>query len=252
MPKSTITYSPSNTGWTSFHSYFPDWMIGMNSIFYTFKNGNIYKHHNNVSRNQYYGVNYPSTVTAIFNNQPIDAKMFMTLELDSDDPWAAEVVTDLTTGFIDKDYFIKKEGAYYSNIRRYAASQDLSQTSAQGIGACSLVTGVLPGPIIISFAQPISALLSLNDVAYIGTGAGITEIGAVSAISNGVFPAVSTITINTATVLPVVADFIMFLKNSEVESYGSRGHYAEVKFTNILQTESELFAVSSEIFKSFP
>ena len=258
MAKSTITYSPSNNGWTSFHSYFPDWMIGMNSIFYTFKNGNIYKHHNNVSRNQYYGVNYPSTVTAIFNNQPIDAKMFMTLELDSDDPWSAEVVTDLTTGFIDKDYFIKKEGAYYSNIRRYAASQDLSQTSAQGIGACSLVTGVLPGPITISFAQPISALLSLNDVAYIGTGGGITEIGSIDAITNGVFPAASTITINTAAVLPSVntppadPDFIMFLKNSEVESYGSRGHYAEVKFTNDLITESELFAVSTEIFKSFP
>ena len=89
-------------------------------------------------------------------------------------------------------------------------------------------------------------------MAYIGAGGGITEIGAVSAISNGVFPAVSTITINTATTLPVITDFIMFLKNSEVESYGSRGHYAEVKFTNNLTTESELFAVSTEMFKSFP
>jgi len=134
MAKTTVTYSPSNNGWTSFHSYHPDWMIGMNSIFYTFKNGNIYKHHHNTSRNQYYGVNYPSTITAIFNDKPIESKMFMTLELEGDDPWSAEVVTDLTTGFIDKEYFIKKEGAYYSNIRRYASSQDLSQTSAQGVG----------------------------------------------------------------------------------------------------------------------
>jgi hypothetical protein len=252
MAEQTLTYSIGSKGWTSFHSYIPEWMIGMNSAFYTFNNGNIYQHHTNTSRNRYYGVNYPSTITAIFNDKPIESKMFMTLELEGDDPWSAEVVTDLTTGFIDKDYFIKKEGAYYSNIRRYDTSQDLSQTSAQGIGVCSNVVGVLPGPITISFAQPISSLLSVNDVAYVGTGASITEIGPVNAISNGVFPAVSTITINAAAVLPVIGDFIMFLKNSEVESYGSRGYYAEVKFTNNLQTESELFAVSSEIFKSFP
>jgi len=67
-----------------------------------------------------------------------------------------------------------------------------------------------------------------------------------------VFPAVSTITIGAAAITPVAADFIMFLKNSEVESYGSRGYYAEVKLTNNLTTESELFALSTETFKSFP
>jgi hypothetical protein len=178
--------------------------------------------------------------------------MFKTIELEGTDAWDVEVVTDLTTGFIDKDYFLEKEGVYYSNIRRYSTDQDLSQTSTQGIGTCSNVTGVLPGPITIEFAQPISALLNIGDVAYIGTGAGITEIGTVTAVNNGIFPAVSTITINTATNLPVTNDFILFLKNSEVESYGSRGYFARVKLTNDLTTESELFAVSSEVFQSFP
>jgi len=252
MAEQTLTYSMGANGWTSFHSYIPEWMTGMNSVFYSFKTGDIYEHHSNASRNKYYGVNYPSTVTAVFNDSPIDAKMFKTIELEGTDAWAVEVVTDLTTGFIDVDYFVKKEGVYYSNIRRYDTSQDLAQTSAQGIGACSNVTGTLPGPITIEFTEPVSALLSIGDVAYIGTGAGITEIGAVDAISNGVFPAVSTITIDTATNLPVTTNFIMFLKNSEVESYGSRGYYAEVKLTNNLTTESELFALSAEVFKSFP
>jgi hypothetical protein len=134
-------------------------MIGVNNMFYSFKNGDIYEHHSNASRNQYYGVNYPSTVTVVFNDDPIDAKMFKTIELEGTDAWDVEVVTDLTTGFIDKDYFLEKEGVYYSNIRRYSTDQDLSQTSTQGIGTCSNVTGVLPGPITIEFAQPISALL---------------------------------------------------------------------------------------------
>jgi len=252
MAEQTLTYSMGANGWTSFHSYFPEWMIGVNNMFYSFKNGDIYEHHSNASRNQYYGVNYPSTVTVVFNDQPIDAKMFKTIELEGTDAWDVEVVTDLTTGFIDKDYFLEKEGVYYSNIRRYPTDQDLSQTSTQGIGTCSNVTGLLPGPITIEFAQPISSLLNIGDVAYIGTGAGITEIGPVTAVNNGIFPAVSTITINAATNLPVTNDFILFLKNSEVESYGSRGYFARVKLTNDLTTESELFAASSEVFQSFP
>jgi hypothetical protein len=252
MAEQTLTYSMGANGWTSFHSYFPEWMTGMNSVFYSFKTGDIYEHHSNASRNRYYGVNYPSTVTAVFNDSPIDAKMFKTIELEGTDAWEVEVVTDLTTGFIDVDYFVKKEGVYYSNIRRYAVSQDLTETSAQGIGACSAVVGASPGAVVISFVQPVSALLNINDVAYVGTGGGITQIGTVTAIANGVFPAVSTITIGAAAITPVAADFIMFLKNSEVESYGSRGYYAEVKLTNNLTTESELFALSTEVFKSFP
>ena len=254
----TITYSPSDNrggagqggGWTSRWSYEPEWMIGMNSIFYSFKNGDIYKHYSNASRNQFYGVNYPSTVTPVFNDNPIEAKMFLTLELEGTDAWEAAVVTDLTEGFIDKDYFVKKEGVYYSNIRRYFNDDDLSQTSAQGIGQASNVTGV--APVVIEFTQPISGLLSVGDTAYIGTPGGITEIGEVSSYVNGVFPLPSSITVDVPVNIPIIGDFIMFLKNSEVESYGSRGYYAEVTLTNNLTTESELFAVSAEVFKSFP
>ena len=115
----TITYSSTANGtggWTSRWSYQPEWMIGMNSIFYSFKNGNIYKHWDNASRNQFYGVNYPSTVTPIFNDNPIESKMFLTLDLEGTDAWDVAVTTDLSEGFIDKDYFVKKEGVYYSNI----------------------------------------------------------------------------------------------------------------------------------------
>jgi len=249
----TITYSSTANGtggWTSRWSYEPEWMIGMNSIFYSFKNGNIYKHWNNPSRNQFYGVNYPSTVTPIFNDNPIESKMFLTLDLEGTDAWDVAVTTDLSEGFIDKDYFVKKEGVYYSNIRRYFNDDDLSQTSAQGIGQASNVTGA--APVVIEFTQPISGLLSVGDMAYIGAAGGITQIGEVSSYVNGVFPLPSSITINFPVNLPVIGDFIMFLKNSEVESYGSRGYYASVTLTNNLTTESELFAVSAEVFKSFP
>ena len=256
--EATLTYSPSGTGWTSFHSYLPEYILGMNSIFYTFKNGDLYKHHDNATRNNYYGAQYSSTVTPVFNDQPIEAKMFKVLEIEGTDPWDVVVTTDLTTGFIDKDYFVKKEGAYYANILRNPGSLDLRETSAQGIGDCIGVTGTFPTIIVITFANPVSALISprnpaiggsIGDVAYVGTGVGITAIGDITAVSTS---SPYTITIATSVSTPVVGDFIMFLKNSQIESYGARGYYADVKLTNSLTTETELFSVSSEVFQSFP
>ena len=58
----TISYDPGVQGFPSFYSYQPDYMMGMNSYFYTFKNGNLYRHNTNETRNQYYGVNYPITI----------------------------------------------------------------------------------------------------------------------------------------------------------------------------------------------
>ena len=61
----TITYSENLQGWTSFHSFEPDWMAGMNNDFYTFKNGKVWKHHSNATRNNYYGTQYNSVMQTV-------------------------------------------------------------------------------------------------------------------------------------------------------------------------------------------
>lgn len=70
----TLTYSPGVEGWPSFYSYYPDFMIGMNQFFYTFKGGNLYRHNVNESRNTFYGAFTPSTVRGIINQSPIEKK----------------------------------------------------------------------------------------------------------------------------------------------------------------------------------
>ena len=39
----TLSYSDGSKGWPSFYTYYPDYMIGMNSFFYSFKGGNLYQ-----------------------------------------------------------------------------------------------------------------------------------------------------------------------------------------------------------------
>jgi len=81
----TLTYSDSAAGWPSFYSFIPDWMIGMNNYFYTFKGGNLYRHNVNTNRNTFYyewwlqlgnpdGAFTPSRVTSVFNDVPLEKK----------------------------------------------------------------------------------------------------------------------------------------------------------------------------------
>jgi hypothetical protein len=46
----TLTFSNKAEGWTSRWSYRPEWMIGLNSTFYSFKGGNLYQHDTNQTR----------------------------------------------------------------------------------------------------------------------------------------------------------------------------------------------------------
>ena len=95
MNNYTLTFSESAKGWPSFYSYIPDFILGMNQYLYTFNRGSLYRHNTGSVRNQYYGVNYDSTITGVFNQEPTSVKVFKTIELESDESWKCDLVTDL-------------------------------------------------------------------------------------------------------------------------------------------------------------
>ena len=64
----TLSYSDGSKGWPSFYTFFPDYMIGMNSYFYSFKGGNLFRHNTNSLRNNYYGIQGSSSITSVLNN----------------------------------------------------------------------------------------------------------------------------------------------------------------------------------------
>lgn len=76
----TITFSEASNGWTSRWTYRPEWMIGLNSTFYSFKNGNLYQHDTNTTRTQFYDqpVNDPNfygfSIETIINDSPVETK----------------------------------------------------------------------------------------------------------------------------------------------------------------------------------
>lgn len=218
-------------------------MIGLNNTFYTWKDGSLYKHNSNQTRNNFYGVQGQSEVTPIMNVEPTTVKMFKTLSVDSNEAWNAEITTDLNTGEISADQFVNKEGHFFAHIRRLAGDQDHKAISTQGIGVCNTVSSG-----VITFGFNLDSSISIGDTAYYldnSTNA-IVEIGVITAKST------QSITIGSVVNPPAPSDFILYVKNSTAESYGARGYYAEIKLTNDSEDEVELFEISSSIFKSNP
>ena len=266
MANYTLTYSPALEGWTSFHSYFPEWMENMNSFMYTFKNGEMWKHNTNATRNRWYNVNYPSSVTVLFNDSPNESKMFKTLSYDSGHRWGATVITDLSAGSMDSSYFEEKEGDFFTYIRRNTGTVDFKALSTQGIGKVALstidpVTGYrsvffafeIPNSISI-FDVPIPPTLpSGGDVLYIvdAITSVIKLVGNVDDIIND--PSTGNrIVVNIPANAVNINDFAYVIKNAVAESYGARGYYMETTLTNSDTVAVELFAISSQIFKSYP
>jgi|TARA_R110000744_G_scaffold66199_3_gene135298 hypothetical protein len=245
----TLTYSESVNGWPSFYSYVPDFILGMNQYLYTFKKGNLYRHNTNDRRNSYYGVDYNSTITGVFNQEPTSTKVFKTIELESDDAWDCELISDLGTGSMPASYFVLKEGAYFAFIRRVAGSENLALRSAQGIGTFASTTGSGPAAITLTFSFVIGSILSIGDTAYYNNAGVIVEIGEITSVSTDN----KTITIlNPVITGAVPSSFILFVKNSVAESYGTLGYFLQFKLTNSNTQAVELFTVDSDVFKSNP
>lgn len=250
----TLTFSESVKGWPSFYSYMPDMILGMNQYLYTFKGGSLYRHNTNEIRNRYYGIDYDSTITGVFNQEPTTVKVFKTIELESDDSWDCSLVTDLGSGFMDETYFEQKEGSWFAFIRRIGGSQDFAQRSTQGIGVFASTTGASPGTIEIVFNVVISNIINYGDTVFYKDPSNlIKEIGPITSISSDR----KTILIDASDLDPIgqtvpVGSYIFTTKDSVAESYGATGYYMEFKLTNNSKTPVELFTIDSDVFKSFP
>ena len=239
----TVSYSDLSKGWTSFWSYEPEWMIGMNSSFYTWKNGELYQHNSNATRNDFYHVIYPSSIQTIFNQEYAVNKMFKSIAIDSTKPWEVDIVTDMSTGHMDSSYFQEKEGMWYSYVRRLSGENyDTRSISTQGIGSLYSYLSL-----VLTFSFNIGSGISVGDTVY-----RITLLGTLELLGDVLSHTTNTITLASTAITPLAGDMIVYVKNSQAESYGARGYYMDLTLTNYDTTETEVFAVTSNVFISKP
>lgn len=268
MANYTLTYSEASPGWVSFYSYYPDWMIGMNNYFYTFKGGDLYRHNVNTNRNTFYGqwqtkngtpanAFTPTRLESVFNTGVLENKLFKTIDLEGDAKWSATLQTDLqVSGFIQASWFEKKEASFFAFIRNNAVGE-LALRSVNGIGKSSQVVGgnVVRFPLSVSIGN----IISVGDLLYFLTppySSAPILAGKVTAITvdyqNGVNQLTIDTTIPGTTPIPIQDAFFLYIKNSVAESHGVLGHYCVFTLENDSTSKIELFTVQSEVMKSFP
>ena len=265
-PQYTLTYSENSKGWPSFYSYNPDYMVGMNNFFYTFSEGNLYRHNTNPLRNNFYGVQYNSTVTSVINELPIVSKIFKTINLQSDEPWTVTLNTDLQNdGFISNEWFELKEGSWYAAVKNTTQSptviSNFASRAINGIGRADSFSG-LPSTRQFDFISnpsfSIGSILSIGDFLYYNSEITNTPMlaGQVTQININLQQNINNIVIDAsiagATGPDVANPYVIGVKNNTAESYGLLGHFCRFIIENTGPSPTELFAVQAEIMKSYP
>ena len=157
--KETISYGAKTDGWTSFKSFIQEGGVSLNNKYYTFKNGNIWQHHQGPTAS-FYGDRVDPFVTVLFNESPGSVKSFGSLNYEGS-------LARITPNLIDADYknnapvdgwyvsegetnlqqtsvleFKNKEGKFFSRMKGEAYNAlnvDLSEFSFQGIDVSSSI-----------------------------------------------------------------------------------------------------------------
>ncbi len=64
----TFSFNEIRNGYTSFFSYYPEWIANAQELIYTWKNGQLYKHDNTADYSNFYGVQGDAYLTIVFNS----------------------------------------------------------------------------------------------------------------------------------------------------------------------------------------
>ena len=233
---------------------------------YSFKGGNIYKHNTNETRNNYYGQQFSSQITSVFNKNPLENKLFKTLNLESDSPWSVNLQTDIqNNGFVDSTWFEKKEGAYFAYLRKTgyipAEADTLALRSANGIGKAaswSSQSNVLTVNFSTNPLIDIGSIVSIGDYLYFSEPAYTTIkfAGQITNIEVNLASGINRLFVNTqisgAQPISVADPYILYIKNMEAETHGMLGHLLNFSLINTNTTATELFAIESDVMKSYP
>ena len=248
----TVAFSELLKKWTTFYSYIPSYYAKVNRQFFSFKDGDLYKHNNNSSRCNFYGSGTFASIDAVFNGEINAIKIYKSLSLERDNSfYSPSIKTELITSGVSiaGELFSEKEGIRSASIP--FGGPVGGGTSVAGLGTCSytdstdtlsnssgefLSLGVFSGMKVYKYHSTTPVLIgTINDISS-NTSMTITQDGGYSGNLTDEF-------------------FYVDLKSISGSAEGERirGQYAIVKLavpTGSQAQESQLFSASVEVESS--
>lgn len=250
----SVSFKEKVDGWPTRLTYTPEFAVSLNNEYYTFSGGELWEH-SSATRSNFYGTQYNSSVSPIFNDSPESIKNFKTLAYSGSEGWKASVVTDLQDGIVEK--WKKKENLFFNYIKglestwdnaTQAGTLDLSEFTTQGIGNPPVGGIGVPGATHeIVFDQAINVSAAAGDSLYRVNPVNndVELLGPINSVDGSRLvytPSISTITSTN--------DYVFFVKNNIFNTSGLLGYYGETTLTTTLNSKVELFGVSAEVFIS--
>ena len=252
----SVAFKEGVNGWTSRLSFVPEAAISLNNDYYTVKDGELWIH-SNTARSNFYGTQNNSTITPIINDVPSSIKNFKTLSYEGNAGWVADILTDQQDGEVEA--WKTKENLHYNYIKGKATTLsniDTGEFSVQGLGNPSsvndnsiVIDGVQNQVYELRFAEDLNVSLQIGDVIFFtdaSDGDALKELGKVHLINGKIVTALW----DGASDEPTASDFVLFAKDSEKNTSGIIGYYAETVMKTTSSDKKELFAVNSEVFIS--
>ena len=234
----TTCFSEKVLGWTSRKSFIPEGGVSLNNKYFTFKNGNIYKHYDSAAVNNFYGTEYFSSVDFLINDAPSLVKRFKTINYEGDADWYVNsIYTNEHPG--SSSTFVEKEGKFHSYIKGITSnyvSLNKEEFSVQGIGTVTSVSGS-----ILTFAKNINSSLQKGDNIYFLDDNAIVAYTFAGTCSS---KTTNTITLSGGTV-PVAGKFILFDKGGLYNQSGILGFFTNIQFKHTGASAAEIYSVGS-------
>ena len=114
--RSTVSFAELSDGWVSFKSFYPENGVSMNNDYYTFSGGQLYKHHDEtVAANNFYGAQYYSDITVLFNDNPGSVKSFGTINYEGSQARVVNFDTESTSSWLTGNYSVN-DGLTSNNV----------------------------------------------------------------------------------------------------------------------------------------
>ena len=171
------------------------------------------------------------------------------MSLETNNPsWSAVLTTEQEAGVISIGQFVDKEDIKYAYIRRNPANLlDFNELSIIGVGNLVSYNGSNQFEFTSNIPNQVFANSSdtgQGDKLYFNNGSTL-EVGVISDVTDNI---IQTYLISN---MASAGNPCFVVKHAGAESFGLRGYHSAIKLSNQSTAFLELYAVNSEVMKSY-
>jgi hypothetical protein len=84
----TFAFYETENKWVQDYSYVPDLMLKFSDRLFSFKNGSLWEHDTNQTRNSFYGIQYPYQIFFVVNAEFQKEKLWFNMRMDAKGKWS--------------------------------------------------------------------------------------------------------------------------------------------------------------------